>query len=352
MDIAVHEKLAGGKIKEIYQASGGAWGGTAVEEGYRQLLIRIFGGPTIRKFQTEYIYDFMDMMREFEVAKRSLKPDGWTSFNTRIPASLNKCCSQENGETIEDILAATNFPLKGQIKLIGDKLSIKSDIMKNIIKYVIEQIVDHIKRIISDSNVENCSLILLVGGFSESPFVQNAIKEQFQTEGRRIIVPHEAGLSVVKGAAIAGHALNIVTDRVVRYHYGIGMNVPFHSEKHPEKFKYIEKDKSVWAFGKFKTFMFKNTSVKEGTVVKVPGHKACFHDNFYTRVYASDRDVQFIDEKWCAKLCDIHIYNDDLKPYIGKRLDFQNKFIFGRTEIGIEVEVEQTKTKFTASVEA
>ena len=109
------KKLTRGRIKEIYQASGGPWGGTAVDERYRQLLIRILGGPTIRQFQTEHTYDYMDMMREFEVAKRNMRLDGRTSFNTRIPASLNSCCSEQNdGDKLQDILQATNSPFKGQ----------------------------------------------------------------------------------------------------------------------------------------------------------------------------------------------------------------------------------------------
>ena len=294
----------------------------------------------------------MDMMREFEVAKRNLKPEGRTSFNTRIPASLNACCTEQNdGETLQDILQTGNFPFKGQIKMIGDKLSIKADIMKNIFKFVTDQIVEHVERIVSDPKVEGCSLMLLVGGFSESPMVQKVMRERFQTEERRIIVPSEAGLSVVKGAAIAGHALNIVTDRFVRYDYGISKMVPFDPSKHPENHKQILSDDSVWANDIFLIFMKRNTSVKEGTVLNDSTYSFPFTADVYTNVYAASKDVDFVDEEGCIKLCRINLYKNELKPYIGKRLDFHWKFIFGRTEVGIEVEIEQTETKFTASVE-
>ena len=324
-----------------------------MDEVYTQLLIRIFGGPTIHQFRREHTYDYMDMMREFEVAKRNLKPDGRTSFNNRIPASLNACCIEQiNGENLQDILQTENFPFKGQIKIIGDKLSIKSDIMKNnIFKVVTDHIVEHVDRILDDPKIEGCSLMLLVGGFSESPIVQKTMREMFQTEERRIIVPGEAGLSVVKGAAIAGHALNIVTDRVVRYDYGTDCMVKFDSNKHPEKYKLVKEDGSVMATKEFIKFMSRNTPVKEGTVVVYKAFSNPYNDKYTTSVYASSREVQFVDEEGCIKLCTIHLYSDDLKPYIGKRLDFENRYVFGRTEIGIEVEVKQTKTIFTASVE-
>ena len=223
--------------------------------------------------------------------------------------------------------------------------------MKNIFKFVADQIVEHVGRIISESNIEGCNLMLLVGGFSESPIVQKVMRERFQTEERRIIVPNEAGLSVVKGAAIAGHAFNIVKDRVVRYNYGVDKMVLFDSAKHSNEYKYVDKGGTVWATNIFDVFMKKNTQVKEGTVISKAKVSYFFDDNIYTEVFAASRDVKFVNEDGCVKLCKIHIYNEELKPYIGKKLNYQYRFIFGLTEIEIEVYVEQTKTKFTASVE-
>ena len=239
-DITVHEKLPNDKIKEVYQATGGAWGGTAVDEAYTQLLIKVFSGPNIHQFRREHTYGYMDMMREFEVAKRNMKPDGRISLNTRIPAMLNTCCVEQNGETIQEILQGDNCPYKGKIKVIGDKLSIKSEIMRSIFQFVTKEIVDHISNVLADSKTKDCSLMLLVGGFSESEILQNAIRGRFESEDRRIIVPVEAGLSVVKGVAIAGHALNIVTNRVVRYHYGVSVKAKFDEKKHPEKYKIVD----------------------------------------------------------------------------------------------------------------
>ena len=293
------------------------------------------------------------MMREFEVAKRNLNPEVQTYFNTRIPASLHTCCSEQNdGKTIRYIIQNQDFLYHGRIKMIGDKMRIESDIIKDSLKFVTDQIVEHVDRILGNPLVESCSLILLVGGLSESLIVQKEMRDRFQTEERRVITPREAGLSVVKGAAIAGHALNIVTDRFVRYNYGLEKTIKYRWCKHPdkEKHKFVDSDGSVWVQNVFEVFMEKNTPVKEGTVITKKRSTPTFYENIYSSVYVSSRDVQFTDEEGCLELCTIHIYKDELEPYIGKPLDFQFNFTFGRTEIGIEVEVEQTKTKIFASV--
>ena len=349
-DITVHEKVGGGKIKEVFRASGGPWGGTAVDNRYILLLIKFLGGATIHRFRTEHTYDFLDMMREFEVAKRRFAPDGRTSFNTRVPTSLNKCCSEQNeGKTISDILQSTNCPYKRQIKLIGDKLSIDSNLIKIQFNTLTDQIVEHIKTITCHPAVRDCRL-MLVGGFSESEMVQSVMRKEFQTEELRIIIPKEAGLAVVKGAAIIGHVIKPVTDRVVRYNYGKSVQVDFDEQKHDEKHRRQQEDGSVKAIRIFETFMKKDTLVNEGTVIKDEGYCDPYYDGIYIRIFAASHDVQYVDEEGSEQLCRVHLYENKLSHYVGKRIDLEYKFTFGRTEIGIEIEVKQTNSKFTVSV--
>lgn len=43
VDITVHEVMVGGTLRELHKASGGAWGGTKVDESFRQFLIKLVG---------------------------------------------------------------------------------------------------------------------------------------------------------------------------------------------------------------------------------------------------------------------------------------------------------------------
>ena len=146
------------------------------------------------------------------------------------------------------------------------------------------------------------------------------MKEKRETKERRVIIPNEAGLAVVKGAAIFGHTLNNVTDRVVRYDYGIKKRTTFDPTKNPEKnTKKINKYGSAKARKTFKKFIKRNTSVKEGTVLKDKGHKDPFSDHVFLEVYAASRDVLFVDGEGCIELCAIRLCKKELKPYKGKK---------------------------------
>jgi len=50
VDITVHQVHGEGCLKELHKASGGAWGGTTVDEAFKQLLIKIFGSEVVGKF--------------------------------------------------------------------------------------------------------------------------------------------------------------------------------------------------------------------------------------------------------------------------------------------------------------
>ncbi|KAH3822080.1 hypothetical protein DPMN_123850 [Dreissena polymorpha] len=60
--------------------------------------------------------------------------------------------------------------------------------------------------------------ILMVGGYSESPILQEAIKKKFPNI--KIIVPPDAGLAVIKGAVIVGHCPIVNKESLSTYTYG------------------------------------------------------------------------------------------------------------------------------------
>ncbi|KAK3097633.1 hypothetical protein FSP39_011566 [Pinctada imbricata] len=349
VDIALHQKLENGRIKELYQASGGPYGGTAVDEVYIQLLTRAFGGPMMYQFRKENTYDFLDMMKEFEVAKRNLKPSGRLSFNTRLPYSFGLCCKEQNDETLAEIVSENNFPFKGNIKVIGDKLSIKADLMLQIFSTVTAKITDLIQEVLSQPVAEGCQILLLVGGFSESEYVQQAIKDKFETEERRVIVPAEAGLTVVKGATIFGHKkhLGIVTERVIRYTYGIATDTEFDAKQHNPEYKFRIRNKDF--IHTFLSFMEKGTSVKEGTVIKKQYEFEEFTRGAGITIYSTTRDVKFIQEGGLEKLVRINV-DKDAEKFFGKKVTIEVSYTFGDTELEILVHCPQTGNSFRANV--
>ena len=220
-DITVHEKCENNSLKEIYKASGGALGGTVVDEAYIQLLVRLVGGPVIQRFRREACYDFLDMLREFEVTKRTVKTGGKNKVNLRIPTKLNEICKEENDEDITEILRSENCPYHGKAKVRGDKLSMDIETIQEIFRGIIQSVEDLVQSILFKPECAEVSAIVMVGGFSECSLLQQAIKAKFEGTRQKVLVPAESGLSVLKGAVIFGHRPTSIGQRVIRYSYGI-----------------------------------------------------------------------------------------------------------------------------------
>jgi hypothetical protein len=54
----------------------------------------------------------------------------------------------------------------------------------------------------------------MVGGFSECSLIQEAVQEAFPD--KRIIIPEDAGMSVLKGAVLFGHRPDFIRSRVMK----------------------------------------------------------------------------------------------------------------------------------------
>ncbi|KAL3879867.1 hypothetical protein ACJMK2_032144 [Sinanodonta woodiana] len=237
IDITVHEVLSDGKLKELHKASGGAWGGTQVDEAYTQFLISLVGNPVFRRFQVENIEDYLEMFREFEIKKREIAPDNDNKVTIRLPSSLKEIFEDESGEDLRKAIMQTKY--SKEVSLTGDKLRINASVMKSLFSNAIQSTVSHVKELMKDKVVRSISSILMVGGFSESKMLQHAIRTSFPNI--KVIIPHEAGLVILKGAVVFGHSPSSVSYRVCKYTYGVDKSVPFDSEKHDIR-KRIEGD--------------------------------------------------------------------------------------------------------------
>lgn len=340
VDITVHEVLPGGKLKEIQKASGGAWGGTRVDEAYKQFLIKLFSAPVIKRFQDKHMEDYLDIFRDFEVKKRDITPSKEGKITFRLPVSLTELFSDTTGEHIKDVIPQTSF--REKLTHSGDKLRIDATVVKDFFTEAVDSILDHVDRLLHDSKLNGCAAILLVGGFADSPM----LREQLEREHKklRIIVPDDAGLAVLKGAVIYGHNPSNIASRVCKFTYGIKTTTIFDPCKHPEK-------KKINIAGKSRCDDLFDTHVKIGQTVNVGEAQVkqtyCPTSPDQTQLAfemfaSSGINPTFIDEDGCFKLGEFTIDIPDTTGGLNREIDA--RMIFGGTEIEVET-VDKTTGK-------
>ncbi|VDI11366.1 Hypothetical predicted protein [Mytilus galloprovincialis] len=329
-DITVHEKLDGGHLKELCHASGGDCGGTSVDNAFIQMMVKILGAPLINLLKQEDPSAYLDLLREFETVKRKIESTTSGKVNFTIPcATINTLCEKHQNESLSSMIEAS--PFANQITLRGDKLRVDADVMKNLFQKTINSIINLVKDILRKPTAHDVPLLLLVGGFAECPLIQAAMKKEFSN--KRIIIPEESGLSVMKGAVLFGHKPDYIASRVMRFSYGTDLSQPFNHELHTLSRKksvngeercvnvfgmIIEKDKSVPVGHK----------VRQGYITMRPNQ-----DHMPIKIYASHKkDPTYVDEEGCHLIGKAGI---DIPCPSEEERSVEVEYIFGNTEISM-----------------
>ncbi|XP_060607105.1 heat shock 70 kDa protein 12A-like [Ruditapes philippinarum] len=114
-------------------------------------------------------------------------------------------------------------------------MRIEAEVFKSFFNVAVTDIITHVRDLIN-SLQRPVEAILMVGGFSESPILQRAVKDAFQREVD-VITPVDTSLCIMKGAVLFGHQPSKITERISRFTYGVAMTVPFVKGQHPERKK-------------------------------------------------------------------------------------------------------------------
>lgn len=311
VDISTQEVAPNGELKIIHKVCGGSWGGEMVNEKYRIVLTKLVGGPVLKQFKREQGADYNEMMRDFERKKKTYKLNSTETVNTRFPVSLKDLIADSVDSSIDSVINESTF--KDKISTKRDKMFIKPDLFQTFFKESCDLTVEEIRSVLNHPRCEDVSAIMMVGGFSESDVLQDAVKKAFPE--LEVFVPVDGGLSVLKGAVIYGHNPNIVASRVCNYTYGVSLSVPFKTGVHPESKRYTW-DKEDWCRHVFHICFTADEDVKVGDIRQIE-----LNDTFVTadsqcrrthplraEIYISDKpDPKFVTEEGCQKHAVIHV---------------------------------------------
>lgn len=218
--MSVHEKKADGSLKEIHKASGGPWGGTAVDKNYFDWLTTLFGRDTMKRFKKEQMADYFDVQREFETKKRNITTDTQGKITFRVSASLREIYEEEEGSDLKR--KVKDMGLADKVTFTSDKLRLDASIVRGWFEEPIHEIVSHVKHLLAERKMKKLQRVLLVGGFGECQLVQDSMTRNIDTT---VIIPNEAGLAVLKGAVRFGHMPNVVSSRIMKYTYGVCVDI-------------------------------------------------------------------------------------------------------------------------------
>ncbi|XP_059803910.1 heat shock 70 kDa protein 12A isoform X2 [Hypanus sabinus] len=333
VDLTVHEvKLPEGHLKELYKASGGPYGSIGVDFEFEKLLCKIFGDDFIEQFKIKRPAAWVDLMIAFESRKRAASPGRTNPLNINLPFSFIDYYKKFRGHSVEHALrkSSVNF-----VKWSSQgMLRMNSDAMNALFKPTVDHIVQHLLNLFQKPEVAGLKFLFLVGGFAESPLLQQAIQSNLASKCR-VIIPHDVGLTILKGAVLFGLDPTIIKVRRSPLTYGVGVLNRFVDGKHPME-KLLVKDGTRWCTDVFDKFITADQSVALGETVKRSYTPAKPSQMIIViNIYCSENDnVNFITDasvKKCGTLR-LDLTGTD-STSLPTRREIQTLMQFGDTEI-------------------
>ncbi|XP_052218754.1 heat shock 70 kDa protein 12A-like [Dreissena polymorpha] len=327
-DISVHEKQSDGSLKNIHAPSGGPWGGIYVDANFIEFMAELFGTMAINALQSKDMYDYFDMIRDFEVKKRKFEFDSQSDITFRIPIILKEISEEQCHQSLSERLASLKYGRK--VFTRGrDKLGVNSSIIQNWFTEPVSKTVNHISRVLKEQRMKDVGLIVLVGGFADSPYVQQRFRQELPE--KQLIVPGEAGLAVLKGAVMFGHKPDIISSRVMDHTYGVKINEIYDEEKHPI-------DKKVYRQGEwrvencFEIFVRANDDVPVDS--KVTRNFTLSDNPDYVVIHRTqNEDPIFTTESGCDILGTLAVDAEIGIPLLEQEI--QVTFMFGDTDLHV-----------------
>ena len=332
VDLTVHEMEETGTLKELSKASGGAWGAVGVDREFEHLLVRIFGVDFVVSFKNTKPAGWVDLMIAFEAKKRTASPSKSTPLNISLPFSFIEHYQKLKGHSVEH--AIKKFGNKDVKWSSQGMLRLSPAAMHALFEPVMRDITRHIADLLKKPDLESVKFMFLVGGFSESPLLQNEIRKAFSTQ-LRAIIPQDCGLTILKGAVLFGLDPTIVRVRRSALTYGVGVLNTFIPGKHPPD-KRTKKDGVEWCTDVFDTFVIVDQSIALGEKVTRSYTPAkSYQTSTVIGVYCSEKEhVRFTTDPGVKRCGELYLEMPDTSG--GKNRELQATMLFGDTEIKVE----------------
>uniref|UniRef100_A0A671Q7P0 Heat shock 70 kDa protein 12B-like n=1 Tax=Sinocyclocheilus anshuiensis TaxID=1608454 RepID=A0A671Q7P0_9TELE len=341
VDLTVHQiEQPQGTLKELYKASGGPYGAVGVDLAFEAMLCQIFGADFIESFKAKRPAAWVDLTIAFEARKRTAAPGRANSLNISLPFSFIDFYKRHRGQSVETALRCLR---KHTVSQTNTKPQIGGQFSK-----VLSLSLTLTENLMQKEEVKGVRFLFLVGGFAESPMLQRAAQNAL---GRncRIIIPHDVGLTILKGAVLFGLDPTVVRVRRCPLTYGVGVLNRFVEGRHPRD-KLLIKDGREWCTDILDRFVSVDQSVALGEVVRRSYTPARMGQRkIIINIYCSDTDdITYITNPGVRKCGAITLDLLESGAVAASAGDNDKGSMFERREIRTTMQFGDTEIKVTA----
>jgi hypothetical protein len=299
------------------------------------LLVSIFGEQIIQGFIDRHPISWLELMKSFEAKKLAFNQLRHNASNILLPFAFIDYYRKRTRASVEDAIIKYGKP--GVVWSNQGMLRLQGSVMISFFDPVVTTIIKHIQQIINHADLSTTSInyLFLVGGFAESPVLQQSIQETFGSQ-MKVVIPHDPSLTILKGAVQFGLNPNIITIRRATLTYGVGCLHKFNPDVHPPS-KKVTKNDIEWCTEVFDTFVSSGQPLPQGfTVTRSYKLAQSSLQSTVISVFASrSSSVKYVTDPGVKKIGELRLNLLDFNGDSQKR-EVRMAMTFGDTEISVK----------------
>ncbi|CAG8734327.1 8296_t:CDS:2 [Gigaspora margarita] len=212
VDITIHKLLEKNGLGEITERISYPCGSTFLDKEFLKFIGEKVGMHALSNFKKNHYKQIQYLVQEFFCRKIKFDFNGKQSEWKTIKLNLMKYCSSLQ----EYVTGDRTTEMENAEWIIKIDFTSVKEMFDPVVNKILELISDQLK-----ASKENCSAMFLVGGFAESAYLLNKVKDSFRFQVKEICVPTLPITAVVRGGLHYGLNLNTVKTRVLKWTFGI-----------------------------------------------------------------------------------------------------------------------------------
>ncbi|MFD8865775.1 Hsp70 family protein [Streptomyces sp. NPDC059590] len=338
VDITAYRAISGDSLEEIGRECGGKFGSEYINRAFvEDILVSRFGSfdalERIREQQPTAIIDLID---DWEKAKLHFSRGQAEEINIQIPLTLDRCLD----ESARAALSKSQDGFTDAIVISPDEARSAFEVVVPGVLKLVDRQLEEMKR--QRRNAPGKELVVLVGGFGNSPYLRSRLEEHL--EGRaEVITPPDPQVAVLYGAVY--FACNPqVRARRARLTYGCDTSETFRPRIDPLKFKFTGPEGRDRCRNRFCIFVTRGQKVMVDEVV----------EHTLAPVWDTQREIlidvygtrntypQYVTEEHCQKIGSVTVDLSGVMHLDLKKRGVNVAMQFGETEIKVAATVNET----------
>ncbi|XP_025420001.1 heat shock 70 kDa protein 12A-like isoform X1 [Sipha flava] len=309
-------------ISKLHKPSAGVCGSLSVDIEFVKLLCALFGFGFMSDFKLQRPAAYMELLQRFEEAKKSVSSKVRAPIIIRPPYAF-----------IEHYLKYSNKDVSDAVRDYGSDAIVWNELDGVFILHYLAVeplflpsfacISEQIHSILN--NDQKVTHMFLVGGYSQSLWLQEKIAERF-SDRLKIILPDFGYVSVLRGAVIYDLNRSDMPSFKAKHSYAVGIIKPFIDNTHPIE-KLVIKDGKRWCTDLLDYLIEENDCIRDNeTVIKKYTPANSSQDSIIINIYlVHNQSAKFVTDNGVSKCGSLKLTrNEDV--HLSKELLVQMGF--------------------------